>query len=891
MKKHGKLKRIILFFVIISLNFNIFCFQAFAQNKTSTETNDIIRYNGSVDELPKYIYESYIENPKAESLDIYDENLYSVTTNNIDGTQTVEIFQTPIKYVENNEIKFIDTTIKECSVLDKVTTDKYYECVNSSVKSYFPNKLSDGVSIQKEGYSIKFYPITDKTLDFENLFTKPTLSEDNILTYEDVFDDFNEVTYTPVSTGVKEEIILEEYTGKNVFEFTLEFENLEPLYLKGDSIPLIDKQTKEQIASISQIDIKDSAQKFNTSLYNTIEMKKVDTDIYILRLIIDENFLESDSTVYPVIIDPTITFNADPIYDAPVFSGYPNTNFNSNTYNVVGYHGSSYGEGVAFIKINNLQNYKYINQANVTSAYLRVYEGSGKTSSATVNLFNCMEIWDNTTVTYNNMPTIHTAAYSSRTISSSGWYNFNITNLLRGWMRYTVQDGGKSQHHGVALKMSDTGVSSRHFASANNTSYPPSIIINYTIDTPLENDVYYIHSENSDLYLSVSGSNVVQSNYNQQRNQHWAVQHAGSGYYFLKSSSSDFTQNLASVSTNISNTTNIGVSAATNDTRLFRILQNTDGTYRILSKCGDYIHGVSVANSSTASGANVQLSTYTGENNQRWRFYPVNKQMQTDVNLLDVYAEKYAEQYPGKYAELHGDSHTNILVFQYIRSEQYNSDSWSEVAGEINAGFSGYIATEMPFLMEMRDNPQFCYGGISGCVELTHMSATINALMYNSTSLEAILATETNVDALAGWAGDFQSLVIDTLTATGNSNDYTVFYNKFKALMGTDTSCFSYEDLYSDLDAIYINDNYSSSGKIGTKIYDYYNDDIYLNRYTHFIAGRSKTEFYDDVYVFGQNKYLGIKQWPIYQNRGVTVTDTQAKAAAQAFTDFIFEQV
>lgn len=462
----------------------------------------------------------------------------------------------------------------------------------------------------------------------KQVFAKPILSEDNTLTYENVFNDGDKVIYTPVSTGVKEEIVLEEYAGNNIFEFVVELENLEPLCLKGDSIPLIDAGTKEQKASISQIDIKDSSPQFKVSIYNTIELEKVDDNVYTLKLIVDEAFLTDESTVYPVIIDPTITFNADPIYDAPVFSGYPNTNFNSNTYDVVGYHGTAYGEAISFVKLNNLQNYKYVNQANITSAYLHIYEGSGKTNSATVNVFNCMQTWNNTSVTYNTKPTIHTEPYSSRIVSSSGWYNFDITALLRGWMRYSVQDaGGKSQDYGIALKMASTGVSSKSFASANNTSYPPSIIINYYEDTSLDEGEYFIRSKYSlllvDTELNESAmGNVIQYTHTGQANQTWKVKHLGNGLYQLQSKYYNYGKSMCVQSYNPGNGTNVSVcSTEAIELPVFRLIENVDGTYRILSACGTQNVGLDVCGPSLESKANIQTWNYEGVPQQRWKFY------------------------------------------------------------------------------------------------------------------------------------------------------------------------------------------------------------------------------------------------------------------------------
>lgn len=627
-----KIFKILIFFVIFLYNLNFFYLIAYATNSIKIDDiDDIVKYNGSIEELPEYIYESYSDNIKADSLDIYDQNLYSITTNNTDGTKTVQLYQTPIKYIENEEIKFIDTTLEKLPVLEQIVSQYFYECTKTPVKSYFPNKLTNGILIENENYKIKCSAKVDGVNTLEKIFSKPTLSEENVLIYKNVFNYADTIAYTPVSNGIKEEIILEEYTGQNIFEFSVELSDLEPLCFEGDSIPLIDKKTKEIVASIGQIDMRDSSQgvEFNTSLFNHLNIEKIEDDVYSLKIILDEDFLKSESTIYPVIVDPTITFDADPIYDAPVFSGYPTKNFNSNTYNVVGYHGSSYGEGISFVKINNIQEYVYIKPSNITSAYFKVYEGSGKTSSATVEIYDTKATWSNTSITYDDMPDLKADSYSSKTISESGWYKLKITSLVRSWLRKALKDGGKSQNYGFALKMSKEGVSSRHFCSANHSTYPPSIIINYTEDTSLSEGEYYITSDYSGLMLDTeldesACGNVIQYGATANNNQIWKIEKIGNGYYELHSKYYSNEKSLCVTTSKPVNGTNVTVyDSSAGDNLKFRIIKNADGSYRILSVCGSKIQGLDVCGPSLAATANIQTWTYSGVTQQRWNFYKV----------------------------------------------------------------------------------------------------------------------------------------------------------------------------------------------------------------------------------------------------------------------------
>ncbi len=597
-----------------------------SDNYTQKSVSDI-KYGGTVEELPEYIYESYKANKKAESLDIYDQNLFSVTTNNNDGTKTVELYQTPIKYIEEDEIKFIDISIKSTSILEQLVSEYFYKCETTPVKSFYPKQISDGISVENGKYSVECSPnITD---EYSNkLFSRPTLSGKDKVLYYSVFGESVDISYSPISNGVKEEIILNECPDRNIFEFKIDLENLQPVYLTGDSIPLRDKETGEQVAAISQIDMRDSASAttYNTSLFNHIELELIEDSTYILRIILDDNFLKATTTVYPVIVDPTITFNADPIYDAPVFSGYPSTNFNSNTYNVVGYHGSTYGEGIGFVKINNIQNYLYIRPENITSAYLKVYESSGKTSTAKIGVYNTKATWSNTSITYNNKPSLNAEPYSTLTVTNSGWYNFDISGFIRNWLRFALNEGGKSQGYGLALKMLDTGVSSRHFCSANHSSYPPSIIINYTEYTGLEEGNYIIRSQYHPeakpyCYLYASGSNVIQYTAKGNANQIWKVDYIGNGYYEIYSTANT-SMAMGVALSEPGNATNVGLyDSSAGNRRKFRIIKNADGSYRILSICGNKNKGLDVCGPSNVAGTNIQSWEYSGVTQQQWNFY------------------------------------------------------------------------------------------------------------------------------------------------------------------------------------------------------------------------------------------------------------------------------
>lgn len=226
------------------------------------------------------------------------------------------------------------------------------------------------------------------------------------------------------------------------------------------------------------------------------------------------------------------------------------------------------------------------------------------------------------------MPSLNASPYTSITISSSNWYNFSIKGFIKNWLNNALQDGGKSQNYGLALKMTTTGVSSRHFCSANHSTYPSSIIINYTEDTSVKSGNYFIRTQYNPnkkawnfLYADNSNSNVIQYKGNGNNYQVWKVTNLGNGYYTLHSKGLT-THAIGVASSTPTNGTNVGLYTSSAGNRIkFRIIKNADGTYRILSACGNKTMSLDVCGPSDVSGANIQTWQYLGVSQHRWKFY------------------------------------------------------------------------------------------------------------------------------------------------------------------------------------------------------------------------------------------------------------------------------
>ncbi len=143
-----------------------------------------------------------------------------------------------------------------------------------------------------------------------------------------------------------------------------------------------------------------------------------------------------------------------------------------------------------------------------------------------------------------------------------------------------------------------------------------------------ENAVYAIQNVNSgrcmDVYKSGrdDGTNVQQYNNNGTKaNNTWTFRDAGDGYYYIISRLSTGTNCYLNIADGAdANGANVEISSFTGaDSQKFRLKKNPDGTYLILTKCSGDTKCVEISGGAAEAGANVQQWDVNGELWQSWR--------------------------------------------------------------------------------------------------------------------------------------------------------------------------------------------------------------------------------------------------------------------------------
>lgn len=838
-----------------------------------------------------------------------EEDLNSIVFQNRDGTKTMYYYNYPVKYKDaNGKIKDKSNKISQTSSGD-------YTNAENDINSYFPKKLNrnKGIELKFGEYVVEMAPDIKGNSGASrqtghNKYFDPT----EYVQYPNVFDESISLRYTPTFEGYKEDIVLSKYTGINEFSFRLYTDGLSLVMNEDGAYYLIDPlsgEIKTQIGDLVVYDSKpfdvpdqiinesvsnpteedyakkeatlkeliesvpidkNSSEELSTSLKEYFHQYKVETvkqdNEYLITIVVDEDYLTDSERVYPVYVDPTLsvetfsTGGTKNIMDAPIYANKPSTASGGNTYNVVGYQGSTYGVGRTLMKFPGLSSnstYANLPTNQITSLQLHIYEGSGSTNNACIDLWQYTGTsWTESTARCNNVGwDSYSNNFTWNYINCSGWQTFNLTSMVATW---------KSGGTGVGSPL-DKGIIMTNYTSEYSSAYSKHFMSTESSYKP-----YLTYTYKPISYITLS-LNQSKSGYIDKGGEYWyKFTPPQTDYYNIYTTGSTDTYCELYQGTSLLLETDDDDGDATN----FMFT-------RKLSECTTYYFKVRGYSLSTAGSYSLKVESDF-----------INRLQ----DLHDI-AKTYADD----------DIDAVELTMQFIRRQKYDGtysdwDKWALAAGDIDVNFESHV--------QQRDSQLYDYFSISKAenfyyyspqgdiIDIPHLCATYNIYHYNSVgNLGGIYLAENLINNLGGWGGDLRSMIPEVMKSTSNSTDYNILYNKTYSMIGN-SSNFSMPDLYSDIDAFNLYNTVNVSS-LKTTFENYYYNGGVDSRYTDFTNDLSYNDALTTVKEICKTSGIINTVWPIYQldengndtTNIISLSTNQQNAIATAFTDYIWEKV
>jgi len=419
-------------------------------------------------------------------------NNHVIDLKNTDGSNTVYLFSEPISFTdENGNLKTKDISVEKQT--DNKIKNSGYEYTNgqNDYRLNFSTDSTKGLLAEFDDCAYSIIPISEISVEGSESKAALLNEEFEVFQYENIYGNGTNLRFYPQLNGVKDEIVLDQNIGKNAFSFELNTKNCTAVLNDDGTVSLLSDKDNSAVQTFSAPFAYDSKYVEGIKDSHYIDCKysleKKSETSYVLTVTVDNEWLNNENTVYPVIIDPT-TSNISNYRDAGIYSSKSSNCYGKETTCCFG-RASEYGYGRVLNQFTMPTDIK--KGAKINSAYMWQRETTGRTSTTYVTPYMVKDAWAEGDVTWATRPMYYTSTgMTKRNINSkssddpdnSYWYKFNITSAVQKWTDGSYKNNGVIF---VSSEETDKEYNWRAFTSKqySSSAMRPYTVINYTNDT------------------------------------------------------------------------------------------------------------------------------------------------------------------------------------------------------------------------------------------------------------------------------------------------------------------------------------------------------------------------------------------------------------------------
>ena len=503
------------------------------------------------DTIPEIIsYQEAVDAGHIQRVHDEETDLSSVVFRNSDNTNTLYMFDENVKYIDS------DGLIRDKNNVLQRNADGSYENSANDIRINYPAEIATGVLLEASGHIIRVIPHYSQNAKVSVALSSKKSEDIRAVSYRCAFGENTLLTYTQTFSGYKEDIILYEKPGINTFSFTVLTNGSAISVQDGTVVATSNGSIWGKFGDVVVYDASNAMIQGEVLVTEVIPNRQ-----YTVTLSISSEFLLSDDTVYPVVIDPTFQVSsissAANIQDLTIFSGN-SSNYGTATSLYVGNSNlltsstsDDYGVARTYIKFPGLTTHtqfnRYYNAGRVTSVKLNFADINCTSGPTVIRAYHCAYSWTESSTYNTSIWNAHSsvAGTSSVTISPQVQsvpyprYQIEIKQFIDYW-----RSGGNN--NGIVLKAQDESLkavligSSESGDAYSRSDSKPYLVVTYTamptsqIFTPITNGLYQFVNFSTSKALTYTSSFSANTSTPALASQRFKLKYAGSGMYYIE---------------------------------------------------------------------------------------------------------------------------------------------------------------------------------------------------------------------------------------------------------------------------------------------------------------------------------------------------------------------